>query len=74
MYDTMCPLCWRTIEIPAQIVEVRGELRCPRCWRWLTVVDSHPLRLAAGTGDGESANQWTHRRPVSSGTQEERDG
>ena len=47
MYDVVCPVCRRMIEIPAQAVESRTDHKCPKCWTWLKVVDAHPLRLEA---------------------------
>ena len=47
MYDVVCPVCRRMIEIPSQAVESRTDHKCPKCWTWLKVVDAHPLRLEA---------------------------
>ncbi len=56
MYDVVCPVCQRMIEIPAQAVESKGAHRCTKCWTWLKVVDSHPLRLETWSEDREVAS------------------
>jgi hypothetical protein len=63
MYDTVCPVCRRMIEIPSRTVESRGAHKCPKCWTWLKVVDSRPLRLEEGTGDMVIASAPARARP-----------
>jgi uncharacterized paraquat-inducible protein A len=71
MYDVVCPVCQRMIEIPSRAVESKGAHKCPKCWTWLKVVDSHPLRLEEGAEDMAVVSAPTRSRAPEDGIEED---
>ncbi len=45
MYEIICPVCRRMIEIPAHAAVVGARSKCSKCWSELVTSNTHPLRV-----------------------------